>query len=61
MGFGILRLAFVATFRDRLVWFDAWEELTELVAIVGIAAVLGVFRQSLFAPRQAGRTGPGAA
>ena len=52
MGFGILRLVFVATFRDRLVWFDAWEELTELVAVFGIAAVLWVFRQSLFSPRR---------
>lgn len=61
MGFGILRMIFVATFRDRLVWFDAWEELTELVSIFSIAAVLWVFRQSLFARRPAGRPGPGQA
>jgi hypothetical protein len=47
--------------RDRLVWFDAWEELTELVTIFGLAAVLWVFRQSLFARRPAGRPGPGQA
>jgi rhodanese-related sulfurtransferase len=61
MGFAILRMIFVATFRDRLVWFDAWEELTELITIFGIAAVLWVFRQSLFARRPAGLPGPGQA
>ena len=57
MGFGILRMALVATFRDRLVWFDAWEELTELTAIFAIAAVLWVFRTRLLAPATSGRPG----
>jgi rhodanese-related sulfurtransferase len=61
MGFGILRLVLVATFRERLVWFDAWEEMTELIAIFAIAAVLWAFRASLFAPRRAVGPGPAAA
>ena len=61
MGFGILRMALVATFRDRLVWFDAWEELTELTAIFAVAAVLWVFRTRLLAPATSGRPGQGQA
>ena len=61
MGFGILRMALVATFRDRLVWFDAWEELTEFIAIFAIAMVLWVFRFRLFAPVPDGRKGQGEA
>jgi hypothetical protein len=47
LGFGLLRLFFVAPFRDRLVWFDVWEELTELLFIFSAAVVVWVFRQAL--------------
>lgn len=53
MGFGILRMIFVATFRDQLVWFDVWEELTELLSIFSLAAVLWVFRDGVLTRKPA--------
>jgi hypothetical protein len=48
LSFGLLRMFFTLTFRDDLMWFDVWEEVTELLFILGTAAVLWVFRTSLF-------------
>ncbi len=48
LSFGLLRMFFVATFRENLIWFDVWEEITELLFIVSIAVVLWVFREALF-------------
>jgi rhodanese-related sulfurtransferase len=48
LSFGMLRMFFVASFSDRLVWFDVWEEITELLSILSIGLVLWVFRHSLF-------------
>jgi hypothetical protein len=44
----MLRMFFVASFSDRLVWFDVWEEITELLFILSAGMVLWVFRHSLF-------------
>ncbi|MBI4329738.1 MAG: hypothetical protein HY673_00470 [Chloroflexi bacterium] len=43
LGFSFLRLIFVSTYRDSLVWLTFWEELTELVYISGIAFALWAF------------------
>jgi hypothetical protein len=48
MSFGVLRMFFVATYSDRLGWFDVWEEITELLFILSAGLVLWVFRHSLF-------------
>jgi rhodanese-related sulfurtransferase len=47
MGFSFFRLFLVQCYRDNLVWFGAWEEITELLFIVGVAVVLWIFRDSL--------------
>jgi rhodanese-related sulfurtransferase len=49
MAFGLLRLALLAFYRDRLVWFTWWEEATELVGVLGACAVLWIFRKGIFA------------
>ena len=43
----MLRLFFVSTFTDNLMWFDVWEEATELLSVLGIGVVLWVFRETL--------------
>ena len=61
MSFGILRMFFVATFSDRLGWFDVWEEITELLFILSAGLVLWVFRHSLFVkPEKAAEAPAGA-
>ena len=40
LGFAFMRLAFFTFYWDNLVWFVFWEELTELVLVVGILVVL---------------------
>jgi len=49
VGFGLFRLFLFGPYRDNLVWFAFWEEITELIFIVGAAAVLWIFRARLFA------------
>jgi rhodanese-related sulfurtransferase len=63
LSFGMLRMFFVSTFTDNLMWFDVWEELTELLFIVSIGLVLWVFRDALFLkkPVEAPRALPSAA
>jgi rhodanese-related sulfurtransferase len=46
--FSLIRLALSRAFAANLVYFDFWEELTELVFIVAIGAGLWVFREALF-------------
>jgi rhodanese-related sulfurtransferase len=46
-GFSFLRVVLFHAFRDNLVWFGAWEEVTELVFILGIGAILWIFRDAL--------------
>ncbi|MBI5384020.1 MAG: rhodanese-like domain-containing protein [Verrucomicrobia bacterium] len=48
LSFGMLRMFFVSTFADNLMWFDVWEEITEFLFVLGTGAVLWVFRERLF-------------
>jgi hypothetical protein len=50
LGFGLMRLFLRTAFSENLVWSTIWEELTELIFVVGVGVVLWLFRQSLFAP-----------
>jgi hypothetical protein len=47
LGFGLMRTAFVAIFSEDLMWYETWEEWTELLFAVGIAYVLWTFRHAL--------------
>ena len=47
-SFGLFRLILFGMFTDNLVWFNSWEEITELLLIAGIAFVLYILRQRLF-------------
>lgn len=46
-GFSFLRMILFHAYRENLVWFAAWEEITELLFIAGVGAVLWVFREAL--------------
>lgn len=60
MSFGILRMFFVAGYSDRLGWFDVWEEITELLFVLGAGLVLWVFRHTLFVqPEKSGKAPAG--
>jgi len=48
VGFSFFRFVLVAGFADNLVWFDAWEELTELLFVAGAGALLLLFSRGLF-------------
>jgi rhodanese-related sulfurtransferase len=54
MAYPLLRSLLVNTFRGELYWSDFWEELTELVLIVAVGALLLVFRRQLGLQREAG-------
>jgi hypothetical protein len=58
-GFGFLRLFLLAVFRNDLVWYNTWEEFTELLFTLGVAFVLFVFRDALFARGPTTARGPG--
>jgi hypothetical protein len=47
-GFSYLRMILFHAYRENLVWFAAWEEITELLFIAGVGAVLWIFRDGLF-------------
>jgi rhodanese-related sulfurtransferase len=47
-GFSLFRLVLFQLYRDDLAWFLVWEELTELIYVLGAAAVLWIFRERLF-------------
>jgi thiosulfate sulfurtransferase len=47
LGFGFLRLGLFSINQDNLVWFDFWEEVTELMYVAGVGLVLWVFRSGL--------------
>ena len=49
LGFSLLRLFIYAPYRQNQVWFTFWEEVTELMFVVGAGAVLWLFRRGLFA------------
>jgi len=44
----VFRLVLSAIFPQNLVWFEFWEEATELVYMVAIGCVLWIFRRRLF-------------
>jgi hypothetical protein len=48
LGFSYFRLIFFQVYRENLTWFNAWEELTELLFIGSIGLVLWIFRRGLF-------------
>lgn len=48
LGFGLFRWFLFAPYRENLVWFGFWEEITELLFVVGTCAVLWIFRHGLF-------------
>lgn len=47
LGFGFLRLFLFAVFRDDLIQFVVWEEVTELVFAFAVLFMLLVFRRTL--------------
>ena len=49
LSFGLMRWFLFSAFRDNLVWFDVWEEVTELLFTVAVTYVLWIFRDTLFA------------
>jgi len=51
LGFGTMRMALVATFSNDLMWFETWEEWTELLFVLGVAVVLWIFRHGLLVDR----------
>ncbi|HPS55609.1 MAG TPA: rhodanese-like domain-containing protein [Sedimentisphaerales bacterium] len=48
LGFGMFRSILAGMYSQNMVWFNFWEEVTELLFIVGVCFILWVFRQSLF-------------
>lgn len=46
-GFAIFRFLLHGAFAQALVWSDFWEEATELIALVGLAYGLWIFRKNL--------------
>ncbi len=61
LGFGLMRTALVATFSDDLMWFETWEEWTELLFVLGTALVLWVFRHGLLPRCETASAAPTAA
>jgi rhodanese-related sulfurtransferase len=47
MGFGLLRTVLAGLYSQNKMWFDFWEETTELLFVAGICYVLWIFRQQL--------------
>jgi len=47
LGFSMFRLILFSAYRQDLSWFVIWEELTELLYIVGVGVLLWLFRHGL--------------
>jgi len=47
LGFGLFRAILAGIYNQNLVWFNFWEEFTELLFIIGVCFILWIFRQSL--------------
>jgi rhodanese-related sulfurtransferase len=47
LGFGTFRTISTSMYNNNLVWFNFWEEATELLFIVGVCFVLWLFHNSL--------------
>ena len=52
LGFSFLRLVFFGIYQDNLIWFNFWEELTELMYMVGVGFALWTFRRGLLHTRE---------
>ena len=52
LAFGLFRMTLFFSFRDNLLWFDNWEEITELIYMCAIAATLWIFRKNIFEQRK---------
>jgi hypothetical protein len=50
MGFSVFRFLLLQAYRDIPPWADFWEEVTELVAVLGAGLLLYVFRRQLGLP-----------
>jgi len=50
LGFSFLRLMVFHFYSSNLIWFEFWEEATELMFIGGLAIVLWMFRERLEKP-----------
>ncbi|MGC4117225.1 MAG: hypothetical protein QM765_22235 [Myxococcales bacterium] len=61
MSFSVMRFCLLNTFRDRILWADAWEEATEFVAIAFVLLFLFVFRRQLDVLKVLSRLTPDAA
>lgn len=48
LGFGIFRMVLLHAYRDNLVWFGFWEELTELLFMLSAGMILWMFQTGLF-------------
>jgi len=48
LGFATFRVVLGALYADQLVWFEFWEELTELMMVVSVAFALWQYQPSLF-------------
>jgi hypothetical protein len=49
LGLALLRFVIFRPHIDDLVWFQLWEEVTELLFVTGVLCVVWVFRSRLFA------------
>lgn len=58
LGFSLFRLVLFSMYRDNLVWFAFWEEITELLYVAGAAFIIRVFHgRSLKKDWKTGRYG----
>ncbi len=48
MGFSLLRTVLAGLYSENQMWFTFWEEITELLFIIGLMVFLWIFRQGLF-------------
>lgn len=48
LAFGLMRLGFFGFYRENLVWFVFWEELTELLLVGGVIVAINLFRPEFF-------------
>jgi hypothetical protein len=51
LGFGLLRMLLLGAYHDNQAWFVFWEEITELLLVVGAAWILWIFRHGLYAEK----------
>jgi hypothetical protein len=47
LSYSLLRYFLFSSFQQMLVWSDLWEELTELITILGVYVFLRVFSKQL--------------